>query len=146
MRVRHPAPPPGAKVSRLEHRVGFYETDAMGIMHHANYLHVLERARVVWLDEHDVPYREYVARDLHFAVRRAEVRYRRPVRFDDRLETRVWVEEVGGASLTIGYELRCDGELVATATTDHAMIDGAGNPVRIPEERRRKLQSACARP
>jgi acyl-CoA thioester hydrolase len=128
----------------VDHRVGFYETDAMGIMHHANYLHVLERARVAWLDEHDVPYRDYVARDLHFAVRRADVRYRRPVRFDERIETLVWVDQVGGASLTIGYELRCAGELVATAVTEHALVDGGGNPVRIPEERRRELRAAAS--
>lgn len=133
-------------MSTVVHRVGFYETDAMGVMHHANYLHVLERARVLWLDEHDRPYREYVARDLHFAVRRVDLRYRRAVRFDDRIETRVWVADVGGASLTIAYELRCEGELVATALTEHAFINGAGTPLRIPEERRKRLRGDAAGP
>jgi acyl-CoA thioester hydrolase len=144
--ARHPTPPVGAKTTRLEHRVAFHETDAMGIMHHASYLFVLERARVAWLDEHDIPYREYVARDLHFAVRGVDVRYRRAVRFDDRIETLVWVAEVGGASLSIGYELRCAGELVATAITDHALVDGRGVPLRIPTDRRKSLSATSGEP
>ena len=32
-------------VSIVRHRVPFYETDAMGVVHHANYVHWLEVAR-----------------------------------------------------------------------------------------------------
>ena len=32
------------------HRVNYYETDKMGITHHANYLHWMEEARVDFLD------------------------------------------------------------------------------------------------
>jgi hypothetical protein len=32
------APPQHATVSTVSHRVPFYETDAMGIVHHANYV------------------------------------------------------------------------------------------------------------
>ena len=47
-------PPAGATTSTVRHRVPFYETDAMAIVHHANYVRYFELARVVWLDEHDV--------------------------------------------------------------------------------------------
>jgi acyl-CoA thioester hydrolase len=36
----------------VQHRVPFYETDAMGVVHHANYVKYLELARIAWLDEH----------------------------------------------------------------------------------------------
>ena len=36
-------PPAGALTSEVRHRVAFYETDAMGIVHHANYLRFFER-------------------------------------------------------------------------------------------------------
>ena len=58
--TRH-EPPAGAAASTCRHRVPFYETDAMGIVHHSNYVRYFELARVVWLDEHDVPYRQIVA-------------------------------------------------------------------------------------
>ena len=38
----------------------FYETDAMGVVHHSNFVRYLELARVAWLDAHDRPYVEYV--------------------------------------------------------------------------------------
>ncbi len=123
----------------LKHRVAFFETDAMGIMHHANYVNLLEMARVLWMDEHDVPYREWVAQDRHFAVTALDVRYKRAVRFDDPLEVTVWVDSVRGASCRIAYELRSNGDLIASAVTDHCMVDETGRPVRIPAERRASM-------
>jgi len=123
----------------LTHRVGFYQTDAMGIMHHANYLHLLEMGRVHWLEEQHRPYREYIELDLHFAVTKVEIQYQRPLRFDEVVRVHVWLDWIRGASLGIGYELRCDGERVAQARTHHAMVDGAGRPVRIPREQRSEL-------
>lgn len=130
----------------LRHRVAFYQTDAMGILHHANYLHLLEMARVAWMDEHDEPYRNWVAIGLHFAVTRVDVQYRRAVRFDDVVETRVWLEWVRGASLGMAYELRCAGELVANAQTEHAMVSSDGRPARIPAERRVRLEQRSPTP
>ncbi len=142
----HHLPPPteGATTTSI-HRVSFYETDGMGIVHHARYVQFLELARIDFLDEHDVPYREYVAQGLHFAVTGADIRYRRGARFDDRIETTVWVEWVKGASLGIGYELRCNGDVIATARTEHALVDASGQPTRIPKERRENLALLAAR-
>ena len=90
--------------SILVHRVPFYETDAMGIVHHANYVRWLELARIVWMDEHDRPYREWMEQGFHFATTRVEVGYRRAAVFDDRVAVAVWLEWVAGASLAMVYE------------------------------------------
>ncbi len=141
----HPtAPPPGARTSTLRHRIPFYDTDAMGVVHHANYVHYLELSRILFLDQHDVPYREYVASDLHFAVTELELRYQRGARFDDVIEVTVWTEQVRGASLRMAYVVACNGEILATALTGHAMVNGAGRPRRIPKERRDHLLSLVA--
>lgn len=141
----HPAPPENGAVTVFRHRVPFYQTDAMGIVHHANYVHLLELARIRFLDEHDIPYREYVTKDLHYAVTRVDVRYRRGARFDEEVDVVVWVEWVRGASLGIGYELRVDAEVIATAQTEHAMVDATGRPTRIPRERRANMAALAAR-
>jgi YbgC/YbaW family acyl-CoA thioester hydrolase len=85
------APPPGVLTTRYVHRVPFYETDAMGLVHHANYVRFFELARIRWMDEHHRPYREYVAEGLHFATTRVEVDYLRGLRFDDEVEIAVWL-------------------------------------------------------
>lgn len=137
------APPPSAR-SRVEHRVPFYETDAMGIVHHANYVRYLEIARIRWMDEHHRPYREYVAEGRHFATTHVEVDYHRALTFDDEVEIAVWLDWVRGASLRMGYRLEAGGLLVATAATEHAMVDSEGRPRRIPRERRASLAPLAA--
>jgi len=97
----HDSVPVGAKTITMSHRVGFYETDAMGIVHHSNYLRFFENARVVWLETHDKSYPEWIAMDLHFAVTHVELDYRQSARFDDVLEVTTWLEWVRGASLAM---------------------------------------------
>lgn len=131
--------PPKTLSTTVQHRVPFYETDAMGIVHHANYLHYLELARVAWMDEHDRPYREYVAEGLHFATTHVEIDYRRPAAFDDVLQISTWLEWVRGASLRMAYSVVCRDVLLAAGATEHAMVDLEGRPRRIPLERRARL-------
>ena len=58
--------PAGATTVSLPHRVGFFETDGMGIVHHSNYLRYCENARVAWLETHDRAYSDWIASGLHF--------------------------------------------------------------------------------
>jgi acyl-CoA thioester hydrolase len=132
-------PPNGAWVTTIAHRVAFYETDAMKIVHHSNYVRYLELARIVWLDEHHRPYRDYVAEDLHFATTRVEIDYLRSAVYDDVLRVSTWLEWVRGASLRMAYETRCGDALVSIAASEHAVVDGQGRLRRIPRERRAEL-------
>lgn len=135
-------------VSRLRHRVPFFDTDAMGVVHHANTVRYLELARVQWLDEHDVPYTAYLEMGINFAVTRVEVDYVESIRFDDVVEVTIWAAWVRGASMRIHYVLKVGDRHVASAATEHAAVDGEGRVRRIPRERRdslRELAPASAR-
>jgi acyl-CoA thioester hydrolase len=123
----------------VRHRVGFYQTDAMGIMHHANYLHLLETSRVVWLEQHDRSYREYIAQDLHLVVTRVDVKYRQAARFDDELSIAVELDWLRFASLGMRYTIHRGEQLVATASTEHAVVGSNGRPTRLPAEIRERL-------
>ncbi len=117
----------------------------MGIVHHANYVRYFELARVAWMDEHDRPYREYVAQDRHFATTQVSLHYARSAAFDEVLEVDCWLEWVRGASLCMAYEIRRDDVVLVTGTTEHAMVDGAGRPTRIPKERRLAMRALARR-
>ena len=142
--ARIPLPPPAAKTTHLRHRVAFFETDAMGIVHHANYVRWFELARVAWMDEHDRPYRDYVADGLHFATTEVEVHYHRAAAFDDRVELVTWLAWVRGASLRMEYVVRRGEEVVASGATEHAMVNLDGRPRRIPAERRASLAAQAS--
>lgn len=79
---------PGA--ASREHRVGYtvyYEdTDALGIVYHANYLRYLERGRTEFLADHGLPVADLNARGVLVVVHSLEITFRRPVGLGDRIE------------------------------------------------------------
>jgi acyl-CoA thioester hydrolase len=144
---RAAGPPKGAHVSVVEHRVPFYDTDAMRIVHHSNYVRYFELARIVWLDEHHRPYREYIEAGRHFATTHVELDYHRPAAYDDALEIGTWPERIRGASLRMAYQIRRGSELLVTGVTEHAMVDErSGRPRRIPREWREALAKTIGEP
>ena len=78
----------------LDILVRFVETDAMGVVHHSNYLVWFEAARVAWMDAADMPYAEVAAGGHHFAVTAVEVEYRAPVRFGETVRVTVAVRQL----------------------------------------------------
>lgn len=131
--------PEGTRTSSVDYRVPFYDTDAMGVVHHANYVRYLELARVGFLREHDEPYTRYVERGIQVVVTRVELQLRRATRFDQTLRICCWLERVRNASFDFGYQIRCDGELTAVARTEHAVVDLDGKLLRMSESHRARL-------
>jgi len=137
-----PALPHGIPITVYRHRVAYYETDAMGVVHHSNYLRFFEGARVRWLEEHDKPYTHYVENaGLNFAVTRSEVDYKNATRFDDIVEVATWMLWVRGASLAMAYRATVGDRLVAQGLTEHAALSIEGRVRRIPQEDRVRLSA-----
>lgn len=114
-------------------RVRFAETDQMGVAHHAAYVVWLEAARVEWMRERGLSYRELEDSGVSMAVSALTVRYRRAVRFDDLLRVDCRLTAVRSRFGRYAYRLlRADGEPVATAVTEHVATDRRGKAVRLP--------------
>ena len=71
----------------------------------------------------------------------ANLKYKRPARFDDVLAVSLELYEVGAASMRIAYEIRRVGEEepIATAMTRHALVSREGRVLRLTEEIRSLL-------
>lgn len=130
----------------MRHAVPFYETDAMGIVHHSNHVRYFELGRIAFLEQHDQPYEQYVASGMHFATTRVEVDYHRPARFADVVGITVWCEEVRFASLRMAYVLRVGDAAIATGATEHAAVDTSGKVRRLPRPRREALLALVGKP
>lgn len=113
-------------------RVRFAETDAMGIVHHANYLLYLEEARVEYLRAIGRPYTEMRADGTDHAVLECAVQYRAPLRFDDQVDIHLRLAGTTRATFQIAYLVTVDGSPRATARTAHGAVNAAGRPVRLP--------------
>jgi acyl-CoA thioester hydrolase len=113
--------------------VRFAETDAQGVAHNANYLVWFEVARVAYLAEYAGGYSSIREQGLESFVLESHVRYRQPVRFDDRLRVHTRVGELRGARFRFDYEITRDGEVIADGWTSHACVDSKTlRPTRIP--------------
>jgi acyl-CoA thioester hydrolase len=110
------------------------DTDAGGVVYYANYLKFMERARSEWLRA--LGFEQDVLRDeagVVFVVRRVEVDYLLPARFNDQLDVSVALLELGRASLVLTQSLsRGDTRLVAAQVTLACVDATRFKPVKIP--------------
>ncbi|MDE6735114.1 MAG: acyl-CoA thioesterase [Desulfovibrio sp.] len=121
------------------HRVSYGETDCMGVLYYAEYLHIFERARSAYIRERGMSYADVEKKGVILPVREAECRYRSPARYDELVLVRTGVSEWGRASLRFVYEMWNEDKtrLLATGMTQHALVDATGRPIRMPEWFRR---------
>jgi acyl-CoA thioester hydrolase len=116
-----PSLDPGDYPFRHRIRVRFAETDAMGIVHHSNYLLYLEEARVAYLRSLDRPYTEMRREGVDHAVLESFVQYRKPLSFDEEVDVHLVLAAVSRATFQMAYLLTVDGEVRATAATAHLL-------------------------
>jgi acyl-CoA thioester hydrolase len=85
---------------RFPIRVYYEDTDAAGIVYHANYIKFMERARTEWLRALGFDQRA-IAREhgIAFVVRSANVEFLRPARFNDQLFATCALQRLGWASV-----------------------------------------------
>jgi len=116
----------------LPARVYWEDTDASGIVYHANYLRFFERGRSDSLRLLGLGQRALLDEGVAFVVRSMTLDFRKPARLDDAIEVRSTVAEMSGASLIMNQRLLRDGEELVTAEVRLACIEPAGRPRRIP--------------
>ena len=125
---------PGRASASLDLPVRFVETDAMGVVHHSNYLVWFEAARVHWMDVAGVPYAEVAEGGHHFAVPAAAVEYRAPARFGDTVRIRVSLSQLRSRQIRFAYVVEnvASSTLLATGFTQHICVDLTGHMAKIP--------------
>lgn len=117
-----------------EVKVRFAETDAQAIAHHAVYLVWFEVARIDYLARFRGGYPELQAEGIEALTLDANVTYRAPARFDDRLIIYARCSQVRGARFRFDYRVEREGETLAEGTTGHACADARTlRPTRVPK-------------
>ncbi|WP_320170206.1 thioesterase family protein [Maridesulfovibrio sp.] len=119
----------------LDHSVSYGETDAMGVVYYAEYLHFFERSRSHYIRERGMSYNEVEERGIFLPVREASCRYRISAHYDDLLNIHVGISEWKRASVIFVYDIFKDNrtKLVASGFTEHACVNADGRPVRVPD-------------
>lgn len=115
-----------------EIRVRFVETDAMGIVHHSNYLAYFEEARVAFLAHIGHPFTEWRADGLESPVLESFVQYRQPCRFDEELTVHLTLAAATRATFQLSYLVTVENEVRTTGVTVHGCTTLGGRPTRLP--------------
>lgn len=129
-----------ATLSAFEWRVRIYweDTDAGGVVYHANYLRFMERARSEWLRAQGVDQQAWQASSgLAFMVRDMQLEWLKPARLDDELLITVVVQEWRAASILFTQEVirASDAALLLRARARIACVDTRRlRPVPIPAD------------
>ena len=115
-------------------RVYWEDTDAGGVVYHANYVKFLERARTEWLRALGIEQTELAERDgVIFVVRRVEIDYLKSARLNDVLAVDCRLADLGRASLEVDQSVRCGDSVLSTARVKIACVAaGQFKPARIP--------------
>lgn len=120
-------------------RVYYEDTDMAGVVYYANYLKFLERGRSDAVRDAGISQLDMRHNNLVFVVRRVEVDYLRPARFDDVLTVATALEDMRGARFTMPQSVWRGDEKLIDARIDCAVMDLSGRPARLPAEIRHKL-------
>ena len=116
-------------------RVYWEDTDAGGVVYHAQYIAFMERARSEWLRAgglHQDALRQ--REDLVFVVRAMDVDFRAPARLDDQLSVSVHLLECRGASLVLAQRIERGGALLVEASVKIAALRASSfRPCALPD-------------
>jgi acyl-CoA thioester hydrolase len=117
-------------------RVYYQDTDAGGVVFHAQYLAFMERARTELLDAMGIHLGELAdARRVLFMVYELNARYHAPARLHDMLSVSAEVVKMGRASLVFRHRVERGPELLVEAEVTLATVDrDRMRPARMPEE------------
>ena len=114
-------------------RVYYEDTDAGGIVYHANYLKFAERARTELLRSLGYDHQKVLAEhNLILVVRHIEVDYRAPSRLDDLLEVRTQAASIGNTSIGLKQAVYKEDKLLADLKVTVVAISPDGKALRLP--------------
>lgn len=117
----------------IQFRVRYSETDQMGVVYHANYLHWCELGRTEYIRSAGISYRELEAVGVLLPVTQAELTYQQPARYDDMIEVRTSIAELSPVRITFCYEIWQleEEKLLAWGRTSHVFVNQQFKPVRL---------------
>jgi len=103
--------------------VRYQETDQMGVVYHANYLVWFEIGRTKYVESLGFKYADMEKHDVVSPVIDAQISYKKPIRYGEKVEVITWVEKYDGIRTVYGYEIiNATGELAVTVTTEHVIV------------------------
>ncbi len=117
--------------------VAYPDTDAEGIVYHANYLKIADRARTAWFVENDVSFF-----DEHFVqiVYSVNMKFKAPATLGDKLCIITQVKKIGGATIHLQQNVFLQDKILCEIALELACVNPKTlKPIRVPAVLRNQL-------
>lgn len=120
--------------SETKIRVRYGETDKMGYIYHANYVHYFDIGRTELMREQGLTYATLEEKGIILPVRSLIVNYIRPGFYDQELTLKTYLKTPPTVKLKFEYELfNPENELMSTGEVTLAFLDNiTRKPVKPP--------------
>ena len=124
-------------------RVYYEDTDAAGVVYHANYLKFMERARTEWLASLGcLPQQPADQWGVIFAVRSATLEFYKPARLGNILEVSAKLVQIRGASIDIFQKIDKEQQTLVSGSLRIACVDAMRlRACRIPLDLVQRLKN-----
>lgn len=121
------------KMKPYEHRVQYYETDQMGIVHHSNYIRWFEEARTFVLEKIGCGYKKMEEGGIISPVLSVSAEYRSMTHYSDIVLIRTKVESYNGIKMQLSYTItdKETGEVRCTGESRHCFLNAEGRPLSL---------------
>ena len=124
-------------------RVYIEDTDAGGIVYHANHIRFMERARTEWLRSTGIAH-YWQQTDYSFVVHKINVKYVRPILMDDLITVTARVISCKAASFVLQQNIYRGEILLASGEVELACLNKAMSPRKLPHEIHDLIQKELA--
>lgn len=131
-----------SSIDETQVRVRYAETDAMGIVHHSQYVIWFEVGRSNFMRSLGYSYAQIERLGFHFRIAEIGARYLAPAFYDELITIRTWLSELHSRSLTFSYEVLrpadpasgCGEYTLVTGFSKLICTDQQGQVRRFPNE------------
>ena len=114
----------GKNIEPYSREVFYYETDRMGIVHHSNYIRMMEETRVYYMEKLGMPYDKMEEDGIIIPVISAEAKYKISLTYGNRVFISMRLTQFNGVKFRCEYEIKNEkGQLCAVGATEHCFLD-----------------------
>lgn len=117
----------------FERKANYYETDQMGIIHHSNYIRWFEEARLFYLENSGLPYKEMEDAGIFIPVLGVTCEYKVSVKYGQTVLIYVSITEFNGIRMKCSYRVveKETGTLCSTGTSEHCFLTKSYKPLSL---------------
>lgn len=115
------------RIRPYAHKVQYYETDQMGVVHHSNYIRWFEEARTDVLEQAGLPYAKMEEMGVISPVLGVDCEYKSMVKYGQTVQIYVKAEVYDSIRMTLAYSIKnAEGQETTIGHSKHCFIDKEG--------------------